>query len=125
MFTILGCSGCHKKCLKIVPWTIVHQAPPSMGISRQEYWGGLPFPSLGDLPDQEIEHTSTASPPLASGVFTGSVTGKPIESVPTSKLSALLREPITKSSHMGSQRLNTKCRETVWRNVYLDLPLIV
>ena len=27
------------------PWTIAHQAPPSMGFSRQEYWSGLPFPS--------------------------------------------------------------------------------
>ena len=32
------------------PWTVAHQAPPSMGFSRQEYWCGLPFPSLGDLP---------------------------------------------------------------------------
>ena len=28
------------------PWTVAHQAPPSMGFSRQEYWSGLPFPSL-------------------------------------------------------------------------------
>jgi len=28
------------------------QAPLSMGFSRQEYWSGLPFPSLGDLPTQ-------------------------------------------------------------------------
>ena len=27
------------------PWTLTHQAPPSMGFSRQEYWSGLPFPS--------------------------------------------------------------------------------
>ena len=27
------------------PWTIAHQAPLSMGFSRQEYWSGLPFPS--------------------------------------------------------------------------------
>ena len=27
------------------PWTVVHQAPLSMGFSRQEYWNGLPFPS--------------------------------------------------------------------------------
>ena len=27
------------------PWTVVHQAPPSMEFSRQEYWSGLPFPS--------------------------------------------------------------------------------
>ena len=27
------------------PWTVAHQAPPSVGFSRQEYWSGLPFPS--------------------------------------------------------------------------------
>ena len=27
------------------PWTVAHQAPPSMGFSRWEYWSGLPFPS--------------------------------------------------------------------------------
>ena len=31
------------------------QAPPSMGFLRQEYWNGLPFPSLGDLPNPGIE----------------------------------------------------------------------
>ena len=29
------------------PWTVAHQAPPSMEFSRQEYWSGLPFPSPG------------------------------------------------------------------------------
>ena len=42
------------------PWTIAHQAPPSMGFSRQEYWSGLPFPSPGDLPDPGIEPRSPA-----------------------------------------------------------------
>ena len=37
------------------PRTAAHQAPPSMGFSRQEYWSGLPFPSPGDLPDPGIE----------------------------------------------------------------------
>ena len=32
--------------LLATPWTAAHQAPPSMGISRKEYWSGLPFPSL-------------------------------------------------------------------------------
>ena len=32
-------------------WTIAHQAPLSMGLSRQEYWNGLPCPPPGDLPD--------------------------------------------------------------------------
>ena len=37
------------------PRTVAHQAPPSMGFSRQEYWSGLPFPSPGDLPDPGIQ----------------------------------------------------------------------
>ena len=41
--------------LSVIPWAVAHQAPPSMGFSRQEYWSGLPFPSLGDLPDPGIE----------------------------------------------------------------------
>ena len=40
------------------PWTVAHQAPPSMGFSRQEYWSGLPFPSPGDRPDPGIEPRS-------------------------------------------------------------------
>ena len=31
--------------LFMTPWTVTHQAPPTMGFSRQEYWSGLPFPS--------------------------------------------------------------------------------
>ena len=37
------------------PWTAAHQAPLSMGFSRQEYWNGWPFPSPGDLPDPGVE----------------------------------------------------------------------
>ena len=42
------------------PWTVAHQAPPSMGFSRQEYWSGLSFPSPGDLPNLGIEPRSSA-----------------------------------------------------------------
>ena len=42
------------------PWTVAHQAPPSMEFSRQEYWSELPFPSPGDLPDPGILPTSPA-----------------------------------------------------------------
>ena len=31
--------------LLATPWTVAHQAPPSMGFSRQEYWSGVPLPS--------------------------------------------------------------------------------
>ena len=37
------------------PWTVAHQAPPSMGFPRQEYWSGLPFPPPGDLPEPVIK----------------------------------------------------------------------
>ena len=36
------------------PQTVAHQAPLSMGFSKQEHWSGLPFPPLGDLPDPGI-----------------------------------------------------------------------
>ena len=41
-------------------WTIAHQAPLSMGFSRQEYWSGLPFFAPGNFPDPGIEPRSTA-----------------------------------------------------------------
>ena len=49
------------------PWTIVHQAPSSMGFPRQEYWSGLPFPCPGDLPKPGIEPWS---PTLQADFFT-------------------------------------------------------
>ena len=42
----------------VIPWTVAHQAPLSMGFSRKEYWSGLPFPSPGDLPNPGIEPRS-------------------------------------------------------------------
>ena len=47
-------------CVRLVatPWTAAHQAPPSMGFSRQEYWSGVPLPSpLYRLSHQESPHT--------------------------------------------------------------------
>ena len=41
--------------LFVTPWTIAHQAPLSMGFSRQEYWSGLPCPPPGDLPNPGIK----------------------------------------------------------------------
>ena len=56
------------------PWTVARQAPLSMGFSRQEYWRGLPFPSLGALPDLGIE---PLSPALAGRFFTIEPPGNP------------------------------------------------
>ena len=48
------------------PWTVVHQAPLSMGFPRPEYWSGLQLPSPGDLPDPGIK---PVSPALTGGFF--------------------------------------------------------
>ena len=50
-------------------WTVAHQAPLSMGVSRQEYWSGLPFPPPGDLPDPGIEPASPTLPALQADIL--------------------------------------------------------
>ena len=50
-----------QSCLKLCnPRTVVCQTSLSMGLPKQEYWSGLPFPSPGDLPDPGIEPGSPA-----------------------------------------------------------------
>ena len=48
----------------VTPWTVAHQAPLFVELSRQEYQSGLLFPASEDLPDQRIKPRS-ASPTLA------------------------------------------------------------
>ena len=64
----------HRVQLFVTPWTVAHQAPPSMGFSRREYWSGLPFPSPGDFPDPEIK---PRSPALEADALTSEPQGKP------------------------------------------------
>ena len=54
---VLSCLSCHQ--LFATLWIIAHQAPLSVGFSRQEYWSGLSCPPPGDLPDSGIEPYST------------------------------------------------------------------
>ena len=55
----------------MTPWTVAHEAPLSLGFSRQEYWSELPLPAVGDLPDPGTKPTS---PVLAGGFFTAKPT---------------------------------------------------
>ena len=62
----------HAKSLQLCPtlcnpMDCSHQAPLSMGFSRQEYWSGLSCPPPGDLPDSGTEAVSLASPALQVG----------------------------------------------------------
>ena len=55
MFPIYSMAAIKGKSLSRVrlfttPWTAAYQAPPSMGFSRQEYWSGVPSPSLRKVP---------------------------------------------------------------------------
>ena len=59
------------------PMACSSQAYLSMGFSRQEYWSGLPFPPLGDLPDPGIEPVFPKSPALSGRFFTAKPPGKP------------------------------------------------
>ena len=65
------------------PWTVARQ---SMEFSRREYWGGLPRPPPGGLPDPGVEPMSLVSSALVGGFFTISPHGKPQRNiVPPSK----------------------------------------
>ena len=62
----------HFSCVQLFAtlWTVTHQAHPSMGLSRQEYWSVLPHPPPGDLPHPETELTSACISCIAAGFFT-------------------------------------------------------
>ena len=52
-----------KACLILeTPWTVGHKAPLSMGFSRQEHWGGLPFPSPASKVTQVPQNWRTPPP---------------------------------------------------------------
>ena len=57
-------------------WTVAHQALLSMGFSRQEYWGGVPFPPPGDLPGPVIKPCIISA--LTGRFFTTEAPGKPL-----------------------------------------------
>ena len=90
------------------PWTIAHQAPRSMGFSRQEYWSGLPFPSPGDLPDLGIE---PRSPALEADALTSEPQG--ISKYSPSIVQAIF---IFFSHHVDNRSLN---RVKAYAHVYL------
>ena len=51
-------------------WTVAHQAPLSKGLSRQEYWSGLPCPPLEDLPNPRDRTGISSISCIAGGFFT-------------------------------------------------------
>ena len=91
-------------------WTVAHQAPLSMGFTRQEYWSGLPCPPPGNLPDPGIEPTSFMSPALAGGLFTASATWE--AHIKTKQVLIVFPVPLYSllSSPLAFCRLHYQCR---------------
>ena len=77
---LLSCVLTHIR-LFVTPWTVALQACLPMEFSRQEYWGGLPFPPPGDLPFPEFELASLMSLALAGRFFTTSTTWEAPEKI--------------------------------------------
>ena len=76
---VRACAGAHTHRHSQIqffatPWTVAHQASLSIGFSRQEYWGGLPFPTPRDLSHPGIEPKSFTSHALANWFLTTSTT---------------------------------------------------
>ena len=91
------------------PWTVAYQVPLSVGFCRQEYWSGLPFPFLGDLPDSGIE---PRSPALEADTLTSKPPGKPgvrgvcnfLGSVLPQQKFEVADGPVLQLSFIGKQR---------------------
>ena len=79
-------------------WTVAHQAPPSMGVSKQEFWSGLPFPSAGNLPNPDPE--SPATPALQADFLLLSHRGSPKSLYVSSQICA-------QSGHLDALNLAT------------------
>ena len=104
--------------LFVTPWTITHQAPLSMGFSRQEYWSGLPCPPLGDLSDPGIELRALMSPSLAGGSFTISATWEAHRCIIIWKINWKMKPflyPTFKIQHCCKKnRLSLKIESNTW-----------
>ena len=85
-------------------WTVALQAPLSMGVSRQEYWSGLPCPPLGIFPTQGSNQRLLTSPALAltGRLFTARDTGEAPSTLLQDKIKNLrTKYLLDKHTHMN------------------------
>ena len=104
--------------LFVTLWAVAHQAPLSMGFSRQEYWSGLPFPPTGDFPDPGIKLLSPVTPALAGRFFYHRVTWEAIFTI-LCNLYVIVQIQISSSYHFlvhyGLLKLLASC--VFWWNI--------
>ena len=77
------------------PWTVAHQAPPSMGFSGQEYWSGLPYPPPRDIPDPGIEPAPPAASELQADPLSLSHRGSPLVTLEAKIFRATLEKRVS------------------------------
>ena len=108
------------------PWTVAHQAPLSVGFSRQEYWSELPFPSPGALPDPGIEFVFHVSCTDRWDLYHQGHLGSPWLQDDSSALHVCALYfycyYISSSSDITSWRLGTPALKFLGRNPSLLLP---
>ena len=102
------------------PMTVAHQAPQSMGFSRQEYWSGLSFPSPGDLSHPGIKPTSPVSPVLAGRFFTTEPPGKP----PNIQIITFIYIPSTCPSTLSFSHIRTRTQTLPVMGIY-EFPIFL
>ena len=102
-----------------IPWTVVYQASLPTGLSRQEYWSGLLFPSPGDLPDPGIK---SRSPALQADALPSETLGEPQKNVDYCKkeLEIIKRNQLNWKTHLPRQKselkaINTKLEDRIMK----------
>ena len=104
------------------PWIVAHQAPLSMGFSRQEYWSGLPCPSPGDLPDPGIRPVSLSLVlQLEGGFFITSTTWEAQISVSSSMKWGVILSGWPKSSFGFFCKMLLKTQTNVLANPIVSI----
>ena len=106
--THTGCSARLPSSLFATPQTVAHQAPLSLGFSRQEYWNGLPFPLPGALPISGTEPMSPVSPALVGRFFTTTPPGKPIAAYTEPRSMAYGVNPTHRTTAQGQGKRMTQ-----------------
>ena len=100
--------------------TVARQAPLPMGLSRQEYWSGLPCPPPRDLPDPGAEPTSPTSPELAGRFFTTPATECSFQNASPIWLSLL--KPVSGFSRSWDEDQSANQASQVLHGLYLRAP---
>ena len=100
--------------------TVALQAPLPMGLSRQEYWSGLPCPPPRDLPDPGAEPTSPTSPELAGRFFTTPATECSFQNASPIWLSLL--KPVSGFSRSWDEDQSANQASQVLHGLYLRAP---